>query len=90
MICVPPHRQPQLRFANPAGIVWEIVTVSAARSLIIETALISAHSWFPGHAWAIVSCAGCRTHLGWRYVPLGGGAGFWGLIGSRLLEDGAP
>jgi hypothetical protein len=27
-------------------------------------------TWFEGYAWQVASCAGCGTHLGWRFVSV--------------------
>jgi hypothetical protein len=77
---------PVCRFPNPAGFVWEIVTVSAATALVPVSAPETAFSWFAGYAWTIVACASCRTHLGWRYdaVAAVSPGRFWGLILARL------
>ena len=74
------------RFANPAGYVWEIVTVSEARSLVVASTPQTAFSWFAGYAWRIVVCARCHTHLGWRYDAVSGASPprFHGLILAHL------
>jgi len=45
----------------------------------------SAHSWFPGFEWTMVTCGGCNTHLGWYFSNLQS-EGFWGLISEKLVS----
>jgi cereblon len=47
----------------------------------------TAHSWFPGYAWTIASCAVCGQHLGWEFTAAQAGLEpprFWGLRRSCL------
>lgn len=51
------------------------------------------HSWFPGFAWQMASCAACDTHLGWAFstaregsAPTEPAIDFFGLISTRLAE----
>ena len=74
-------------YTNPAGIVWEVVTLSRARNLQVEGPSVPAFSWFPGYRWRLALCGGCGEHLGWRYDAVNATIsppGFWGLIPQRL------
>jgi hypothetical protein len=43
------------------------------------------YPWFPGYAWQIAVCRGCRAHLGWLFRAEGDV--FFGLILNRLARD---
>lgn len=73
-------------FANPAGRVFEIVTVREARLEVWGTPT-EEHTWFPGFAWRTGSCPGCGFHLGWIFDPVGEGVSFCGLITSEIHES---
>jgi hypothetical protein len=72
-------------FANPAGRVFEILVVKAAR-LEPNGAPTEEHTWFPGFAWRVGTCVGCGFHLGWIFDPAREGVCFYGLITSELEE----
>lgn len=76
-------------FCNPLGVVFEVACFAFATGLRPEGGAHETFSWFPGHAWRIVLCAGCGEHLGWQFLARGGG-GFHGLLPNRLLETDAP
>jgi hypothetical protein len=40
-------------------------------------------TWFPGFAWRIAYCTGCKEHLGWGFHSQGDDI-FYGLILNRL------
>ncbi|WP_243544620.1 cereblon family protein [Pseudodesulfovibrio tunisiensis] len=71
-------------FFNPHGLIFELGCFGAARNLRTQSALSTEFSWFAGHAWQIVVCAGCGSHMGWRFS----GKDFWfyGLILAELVE----
>jgi cereblon len=80
-----------LVFANPDGMVFELVTASRAEGLVFVGPAVSDFSWFPGYAWRVALCAGCSSHLGWRYEACAGGVTplvFFGLQRAALLEQG--
>ena len=54
-------------FANPAGYLREVLTVSEAWNLSYETDASTDFTWFAGYAWRICYCDVCNSHLGWRY-----------------------
>ena len=70
------------RFANPAGIEFEIGCFAAA-SCRADGEPTREHTWFAGYAWSFALCANCRAHLGWLYE--GDGPRFFGLILTRLV-----
>ena len=72
-------------FANPAGRVFELVTVAAARGVISVGEPTHEHTWFPGFAWRTILCASCHSHLGWRFDATSPPP-FWGLIVSEISE----
>ena len=77
------------RFRNPAGLAFVIVLHDEAPGCVAEGEASEYWSWFPGYAWCVAVCAGCRFHLGWRFEcvgPPGVGEpdGFHGLIEDRL------
>lgn len=73
-------------FFNPAGIAFEIRCFRTAPGTVGHGPMSSEFTWFPDHAWQIVLCAACRTHLGWRFAAAKAGHQFYGLIASRLVE----
>ncbi len=68
-------------YMNPHGLVREIVVVSLARNLAGDGERHTEFSWFPGHTWEIVYCAGCQAHAGWRFE---GPSTFYGLLVEAL------
>ena len=78
-----------LVFSNPQGVVFEIVTLSAAQNLKLWGEPTTEATWFSGYAWTVAFCAGCRAHLGWRYDAAVSGvtpASFFGLLRAELVE----
>ena len=76
-------------FANPAGRIFEIVTITEAENVLALGEPMLEYSWFPGFAWSMLLCAGCSTHLGWRFDAVGaGGASFVAFITSAVVEGG--
>ncbi len=74
-------------FANPAGLLREVLTARAARNLTFVGPPTEEFTWFPGYAWEAAFCAGCENHLGWRYSSPGGSPPeFFGLLTSELAD----
>jgi cereblon len=81
--------RPQV-FANPHGLVFEILTFRAARSLLGVGGVTAEFSWFPGYAWRVVYCSGCLSHLGWHYTAVTADVSpreFLGLLANELAEE---
>lgn len=75
-------------FANPAGRVFEIVTLSAAPGAKAWGEPTLEHTWFPDHLWRMLSCAGCGRHLGWAFEPVGTTSrGFVGLSTREVVQE---
>ncbi|EPR44293.1 hypothetical protein dsx2_1654 [Desulfovibrio sp. X2] len=86
-------------FSNPAGLVYELGCFAGVFGAQGEGPFVAQFSWFPGYAWQVAVCGGCRAHLGWLYRPEGsfalppeiggitGFGGFWGLILGHVDED---
>src|SRR5688572_15867562 len=71
---------PRHTFPNLGGVVFEIVTVDWSTNLVPASAPYAEWSWFPPYTWTVVLCAGCGTHLGWRYDATCDPPVFWALI----------
>jgi len=67
---------------NPSGITFEFGCYSQAPGCTVTGRPAAEHTWFPGYTWQIAQCAGCGTHLGWRFR---GDSGFFALILNRLV-----
>lgn len=74
-------------FFNPYGLVFELGCFASAKNLLPAGPETDEFTWFPGHRWQAVQCAGCSSHLGWRYV--GDEGGFFGLVLKALMEEEA-
>jgi hypothetical protein len=75
-------------FANPEGVLFEIVTLSWCHNLRDGSPAVRQDTWFPGYAWTVQYCSGCQVHMGWRYD--GGDrepATFYGIVRDRLIEE---
>jgi hypothetical protein len=74
-------------FANPAGRVFEVLTVRRASGRISGEPTRE-HSWFPGFFWCYLSCAECGRHLGWSFggPDWSAPAAFYALITSEISE----
>jgi cereblon len=84
-----PRAETPLIFANPAGHVFELLTVRAAVGLIVLGDPTLQATWFPGYAWRVVLCACCMNHLGWHYEATTSGCDpshFYGLLRAALVE----
>jgi hypothetical protein len=75
-------------FANPEGIVFEIVCYRDAWGCGYVGRPSPEFTWFAGYVWRIAVCANCHVHLGWRFST-SGGRFFHGLISSRISGKGA-
>jgi hypothetical protein len=71
-------------FCNPHGHVFEIGCFAQAPGVSAIGPASAFFSWFPGYAWRVAVCNGCRAHLGWCY---GDAPDFVGLILPRLVDD---
>jgi len=71
-------------FANPHGLVYEIGCFCAVTGCCYVGGMSTEFTWFAGHAWRILACTGCLSHLGWVFIA-GGGDRFYGLILDRLI-----
>jgi len=79
-----------LVFANPQGLVFELVLLRAAQQLVLVGPATTEHTWFSGYAWRVALCGGCGAHLGWRYEavePERSPAMFFGLQSKELAES---
>ena len=77
------------RFTNPHGYAFRIGLFAEAPGCVHDGAATEYFSWFPGYAWRIASCGGCRSHLGWSFECIGAPGpgepdGFHGLVRARL------
>jgi hypothetical protein len=70
-------------FANPEGIVFEIVCYRDAWGCGYVGPNSPKFTWFAGYTWRIAVCANCHVHLGWRFSAAEGHF-FHGLITNRL------
>lgn len=71
-------------FANPSGIVYEILSFVNAMGCKMIGAPSYEFTWFPGHSWCITLCSGCWVHLGWFFSDQDG-KGFFGLITEKIV-----
>ena len=75
-------------FANPEGIVFEIVCYRDAWGCGYVGPSSPEFTWFAGHVWRIAVCANCHVHMGWRFSAAADNY-FHGLIANRLtVRDG--
>ena len=85
----PVGRHPPRRVvSNPAGVLFEIITVLDAWGVVLVGGPSSDFSWFDGTHWTVVCCAGCGLHLGWHFESVrdDGTASFFGLIAKAIVE----
>jgi len=74
-------------YVNPHGHVHETLTLLRARGLSVVGRPSTESSWFPGYAWTIAYCTGCRSHMGWKFESVDRNikpAYFWGLSRRSL------
>ncbi|KAK9808304.1 hypothetical protein WJX73_009938 [Symbiochloris irregularis] len=80
-------------FLNPSGYLHDMVTLASTVNIIPMGLPETANSWFPGYAWTLSYCRGCRQHLGWKFTAIAPNhthpASFWGLRRMALTENTA-
>ena len=76
-------------FANPSGIIFEILCFSQAGGYSFSGVPSNDFAWFAGYSWRIVVCIRCLIHLGWFFSNQLGGH-FFGLITGRLRLTRIP
>jgi len=54
-------------FANPAGALFEVVTVTDAENVKTLHNPSTEFTWFPGYSWQICFCAQCSSQIGWFF-----------------------
>lgn len=77
-------------YVNPGGHVHETLTIHKTTNISLVGRSSTEHSWFPGYAWTIAQCHGCRSHMGWRFTATKKSLSpqkFWGLCRSSLVPD---
>jgi hypothetical protein len=74
-------------FKNPTGVDFVVGCFARAPGCTGFGETSRVWTWFPGYAWRVELCAGCRAHLGWSYaapeMPI---ASFFALILDRLAS----
>jgi cereblon len=77
-------------FVNPHGFLHEVLTVRRAKNLLRLGLPTTEFTWYPGYAWEIALCAGCREHVGWAFTTVGEGdpPSFVGLRRNAIVEEG--
>lgn len=78
------HGSHRHTFANPHGIVYEILCFRAAEGSAASGPATNEFTWFKGYRWRVVVCRACLVHLGWLF-DADSGDRFYGLIGDRLI-----
>lgn len=73
---------------NPAGVVFTVLCFREAVGTADFGPPSGEFSWFRGYTWRVVVCAGCGSHLGWRYEGEALPPVFFGLIKDRLSFGG--
>lgn len=71
-------------FANPEGIVFEIVCFKQAEGCRYSGTPTEEWSWFRGFRWKFAFCGKCFQQIGWLFVA-DSASTFNGLIADRLL-----
>ncbi|MFO7884672.1 MAG: cereblon family protein [Desulfobacteraceae bacterium] len=70
-------------FANPHGLVFEVVCYRKADGCSGFSQLTREFTWFPGYSWKVAVCRFCAGHLGWFF--LSETHSFYGLIAKNLI-----
>jgi len=53
---------------NPGDVRFDVVrALPTAEGVVLKSAPVPEHSWFPGYAWRMAHCRSCRGHLGWGF-----------------------
>jgi hypothetical protein len=86
-----PEGEMPLVFANPHGMVFELLLLKRAQALRLIGSATEEFTWFQGYAWRVALCAGCGIHLGWCFEAVQGAspAQFFGLLRRELVERDA-
>lgn len=71
---------------NYAGYPHRFMTVRRCTNVDAVSPPSTDFSWFEGYAWEIIACAGCRSHVGWRWQ---GEGEFLGLLLHAVEERGS-
>lgn len=71
-------------FANPHGLVYEIGCFRVVTGCGHVGGTSTEFTWFVGHAWRILACNGCLSHLGWVFSA-SSGERFYGLVLDHLV-----
>jgi len=76
-------------FANPAGRVFEVLSVRHAAAVVLWGEPTLEHTWFSGYAWRPITCSVCGRHLGWCFDAVADAepARFYSFITSEVVED---
>jgi cereblon len=75
-------------FANPAGLLLEILTTRAAHNVVVVGPATTEFTWYQGYAWEVAYCGGCRAHVGWAFGAADGKrepSRFFGLLKAALV-----
>ncbi len=75
-------------FANPAGLLLEIVTARQAHNVQVIGPPTTEFTWYQGYAWEVAYCASCHSHVGWAFGAVDGGhepASFFGLLKGSIV-----
>ena len=75
--------------SNPAGVLFELLTVTDAWGVVLVGVPSTEFSWFDGTQWTVACCGGCGAHLGWYFAGTGHSTpvSFFGLIVSAVIEE---
>ncbi|VAH21344.1 unnamed protein product [Triticum turgidum subsp. durum] len=76
-------------YVNNHGYVHATITVNNATGLALEGDPTEEHSWFPGYAWTIASCASCGSNIGWLFSTTKRHLypkSFWGIRSSQIAD----
>ena len=77
---------PNHYFANPDGLLFEILTFSWCQNLLDGSHSVWQNTWFAGYSWTVQYCSGCQIHMGWRYDGSAEPTRFYGIVRERLIE----
>ena len=77
---------PNHYFANPDGLLFEILTFSWCQNLLDGSPSVWQNTWFDGYSWTVQYCSGCQIHMGWRYDGSAEPTRFYGIVRERLIE----
>jgi hypothetical protein len=69
---------------NPHGYKFRFGCFAVAPGCVTRGLPTDEFTWFRGYLWQYDHCAGCGTHLGWRFESAD--HGFHGLVLDRLVD----